>query len=209
MRWPTKSDANLHCLRRPFLPALCAHPEVAHSRFAGVRGHGVCRPHSLVTGIGTGIGPGLLALPVLAGSSAYAMAGAFKWKNSLERPPMRAKGFYGIIAISTLIGIADGALYQHVRLNAARVVPDRVRHRRPVKGLQRRRPLGRMSVRPRLWCRHRRYATNRHCDAGVRVSMLRPRFRWSSISAAQPSMRGYRKIVNATVSNAFSEKAPL
>ena len=37
---------------------------------------------------------------------------------------------------------------------------------------------------------------------GVRVSMLRPRFRWSSISAAQPSMRGYRKIVNAAVSSA-------
>lgn len=51
------------------------------------------------------IGTGLLAIPVLAGSSAYAMAGAFKWKNSLERTPMKAKQFYGIIAISTLIGI--------------------------------------------------------------------------------------------------------
>lgn len=54
------------------------------------------------------IGTGLLAIPVLAGSSAYAMAGAFKWKNSLERTPMRAKQFYGIIAISTVIGIALG-----------------------------------------------------------------------------------------------------
>ena len=35
----------------------------------------------------------------------------------------------------------------------------------------------------------RRQATNRHCEAGVRVSMLRPRFRWSSASAAPPSMR--------------------
>ena len=52
------------------------------------------------------IGTGMLAIPVLAGSSAYAMAGAFKWKNSLERTPMRAKQFYAIIAISTLIGIA-------------------------------------------------------------------------------------------------------
>jgi NRAMP (natural resistance-associated macrophage protein)-like metal ion transporter len=52
------------------------------------------------------IGTGMLAIPVLAGSSAYAMAGAFKWKNSLERAPMRAKQFYAIIAISTLIGIA-------------------------------------------------------------------------------------------------------
>jgi Mn2+/Fe2+ NRAMP family transporter len=52
------------------------------------------------------IGTGLLAIPVLAGSSAYAMAGAFEWKNSLERTPMRAKQFYGVIAISTIIGIA-------------------------------------------------------------------------------------------------------
>jgi NRAMP (natural resistance-associated macrophage protein)-like metal ion transporter len=51
------------------------------------------------------IGTGLLAIPVLAGSSAYAMAGAFKWKNSLERSPVRAKQFYSVIAISTLIGI--------------------------------------------------------------------------------------------------------
>jgi NRAMP (natural resistance-associated macrophage protein)-like metal ion transporter len=51
------------------------------------------------------IGTGLLAIPVLAGSCAYAMAGTFKWKNSLERTPMRAKQFYSVIAISTLIGI--------------------------------------------------------------------------------------------------------
>jgi len=54
------------------------------------------------------IGTGLLAIPVLAGSSAYAMAGAFKWKNSLERTPMQARRFYGIIGISTLIGVALG-----------------------------------------------------------------------------------------------------
>ena len=54
------------------------------------------------------IGTGLLAIPVLAGSSAYAMAGAFKWKNSLERTPMQAGRFYGIIGISTLIGVLLG-----------------------------------------------------------------------------------------------------
>ena len=51
------------------------------------------------------IGTGLLAIPVLAGSAAYAMAGAFHWRDSLELKPNAAKGFYGIIAISTLIGI--------------------------------------------------------------------------------------------------------
>ena len=77
------------------------------------------------------IGTGLLAIPVLAGSSAYAMAGAFKWKKSLELAPMEAKGFYGIIAISTLIGIGLGftdmdpikALYWSAVINGVISVP--------------------------------------------------------------------------------------
>ncbi|HAL38908.1 MAG TPA: iron transporter [Polaromonas sp.] len=77
------------------------------------------------------IGTGLLAIPVLAGSSAYAMAGAFKWKNSLERTPMKAKQFYAIIATSTLIGIALGftsidpikALYWSAVINGVISVP--------------------------------------------------------------------------------------
>jgi NRAMP (natural resistance-associated macrophage protein)-like metal ion transporter len=52
------------------------------------------------------IGTGMLSIPVLAGSSAYAMAGAFKWANGLELKPMAAKRFYGIIALSTLLGAA-------------------------------------------------------------------------------------------------------
>lgn len=51
------------------------------------------------------IGTGMLAIPVLAGSAAYALAGAFDWRNSLELKPNQAKGFYGIIVISTLIGV--------------------------------------------------------------------------------------------------------
>lgn len=52
------------------------------------------------------IGTGLLAIPVLAGSAAYAMAGAFHWKNSLELAPKVAKKFYGIIVTATVIGAA-------------------------------------------------------------------------------------------------------
>jgi NRAMP (natural resistance-associated macrophage protein)-like metal ion transporter len=52
------------------------------------------------------IGTGFLAVPVLAGSAAYAMAGAFRWKNSLALKPVMAKRFYAIIAIATLIGVA-------------------------------------------------------------------------------------------------------
>jgi len=77
------------------------------------------------------IGTGLLAIPVLAGSSAYAMAGAFKWKNSLERAPMKAQHFYGTIAASTIIGIVLGftsidpikALYWSAVINGVISVP--------------------------------------------------------------------------------------
>ncbi len=54
------------------------------------------------------IGTGLLALPVLAGSAAYAMSGAFIWENSLELKPREAKRFYSIIAISIVAGVAMG-----------------------------------------------------------------------------------------------------
>lgn len=54
------------------------------------------------------IGTGLLALPVLAGSAAYAMSGAFQWKNSLELKLYQAKRFYAIIAISIMMGVAMG-----------------------------------------------------------------------------------------------------
>lgn len=51
------------------------------------------------------IGTGLLALPVLAGSSAYALGETFGWHVGLARKPHRAKAFYGAIAVSTLVGI--------------------------------------------------------------------------------------------------------
>jgi NRAMP (natural resistance-associated macrophage protein)-like metal ion transporter len=52
------------------------------------------------------IGTGLLAVPVLAGSAAYAVAETFRWKASLESKPGRALGFYWVIAGATGIGIA-------------------------------------------------------------------------------------------------------
>jgi Mn2+/Fe2+ NRAMP family transporter len=51
------------------------------------------------------IGTGMLAIPVLAGSAAYAISGAFKWKNSLEHEPAVAPKFYGIIVVATLAGV--------------------------------------------------------------------------------------------------------
>jgi Mn2+/Fe2+ NRAMP family transporter len=50
------------------------------------------------------IGTGLLAVPVLAGSAAYAVAEAFGLRGSLELPASRALGFYGIVGAAMLAG---------------------------------------------------------------------------------------------------------
>lgn len=52
------------------------------------------------------IGTGLLAVPVLAGSAAYGVGEAFRWKPSLEKKPHQAKAFYGVIAAATITGLA-------------------------------------------------------------------------------------------------------
>ncbi len=51
------------------------------------------------------IGTGLLAVPVLAGSAAYGVAEAFRWRASLERRPAEAKQFYLVLALATLVGL--------------------------------------------------------------------------------------------------------
>ncbi len=50
------------------------------------------------------IGTGLLAVPVLAGSAAYAICEARRWPAGLARAPLKAKAFYGTIVAATLIG---------------------------------------------------------------------------------------------------------
>jgi NRAMP (natural resistance-associated macrophage protein)-like metal ion transporter len=51
------------------------------------------------------IGLGLLAVPVLAGSAAYAVAETFDWHEGLYRKLRDAHGFYGVITIATLVGL--------------------------------------------------------------------------------------------------------
>jgi len=51
------------------------------------------------------VGTGLLAIPVLAGSAAYALAEMMKWPFGLSELPRHAKAFYGTIAIGTLLGV--------------------------------------------------------------------------------------------------------
>jgi NRAMP (natural resistance-associated macrophage protein)-like metal ion transporter len=52
------------------------------------------------------IGSGVLAVPILSGSAAYALSEAFGWKYGLDRNPAKAKQFYAVIAVATVIGVA-------------------------------------------------------------------------------------------------------
>jgi NRAMP (natural resistance-associated macrophage protein)-like metal ion transporter len=77
------------------------------------------------------VGTGLLALPVLAGSAAYAAAGTMKWPNSLALQVNLAKQFYAVIAIAILGGIVltfahfdpIEALYWSAVVNGLAAVP--------------------------------------------------------------------------------------
>jgi NRAMP (natural resistance-associated macrophage protein)-like metal ion transporter len=77
------------------------------------------------------IGTGLLAIPVLAGSSAFALAESFRWRRGLDLTPLRGIRFYGVIAVSTLIGVGLGftsidpikALYWAAVINGVISVP--------------------------------------------------------------------------------------
>jgi NRAMP (natural resistance-associated macrophage protein)-like metal ion transporter len=51
------------------------------------------------------IGAGFLAVPVLVGSAAYAVAEAFGWQEGLDESPSHAARFYGVIAIATVLGL--------------------------------------------------------------------------------------------------------
>jgi NRAMP (natural resistance-associated macrophage protein)-like metal ion transporter len=51
------------------------------------------------------VGTGLLAVPVLAGSAAYAVAESFRWRIGLGRRLLEARGFYMILIVATLLGV--------------------------------------------------------------------------------------------------------
>jgi NRAMP (natural resistance-associated macrophage protein)-like metal ion transporter len=56
------------------------------------------------------VGAGLLAVPVLAGSSAYALAETYRWKSGLSAPPSSARAFYTVIALGIAFGVAADLL---------------------------------------------------------------------------------------------------
>ncbi len=57
------------------------------------------------------IGTGLLAVPVLAGSAAYAVGESRQWPVGLGRRPLHAKAFYSTIALATLLGALANVLH--------------------------------------------------------------------------------------------------
>ncbi|NVI03165.1 NRAMP family divalent metal transporter [Paraburkholderia youngii] len=77
------------------------------------------------------IGTGLLALPVLAGSAAYAAAGSFRWRSSLALHLTLAREFYAVIALAIVGGVAITfmhfdpirALYWSAVINGVTAVP--------------------------------------------------------------------------------------
>ena len=77
------------------------------------------------------VGTGLLAIPVLAGSAAYALAEARRWPLGLARKPMQAKAFYATLALATLTGASMNflplspikALYWTAVINGVVAVP--------------------------------------------------------------------------------------
>ena len=77
------------------------------------------------------IGTGMLALPALAGSAAYALGETLSWRVGLARAPRRAKAFYATIAVGMLLGVALNfspidpikALYWSAVLNGVVALP--------------------------------------------------------------------------------------
>ena len=57
------------------------------------------------------VGTGILAVPVLAGSSAYVAAQTFKFREGLNETPHRAPEFYGVVAAGIAVGIAMNLLH--------------------------------------------------------------------------------------------------
>jgi NRAMP (natural resistance-associated macrophage protein)-like metal ion transporter len=77
------------------------------------------------------LGTGLLAVPVLAGSAAYAVAETLHWRAGLDLAPEKGRGFYSIIVCATIGGAAFGfapidpikALYWTAVMNGVIAVP--------------------------------------------------------------------------------------
>lgn len=70
------------------------------------------------------VGTGLLTVPVLANSAAYAVGEAMKWPTGINRKPLDAKGFYIVLVVATCLGLALNlhAVQQITQLSAIRAL---------------------------------------------------------------------------------------
>ena len=64
------------------------------------------------------VGTGMLGVPVLAGSAAYAVSEAMHWRGSLEDRPRRAPKFYAVLTVAVLLGL----MLNYLHLNAVRML---------------------------------------------------------------------------------------
>jgi Mn2+/Fe2+ NRAMP family transporter len=64
------------------------------------------------------IGTGMLGVPVLVGSSAYAVAEAANWRGSMSDRPKKARAFYGVMAVAMTLGLA----LNYLGLNAVKML---------------------------------------------------------------------------------------
>jgi Mn2+/Fe2+ NRAMP family transporter len=77
------------------------------------------------------VGIGLLAIPVLAGSAAYALSEVFGWEKGLDKKFHEAKGFYRAVTLATMVGLGlvffgvdpVAALYYSAVINGVVAVP--------------------------------------------------------------------------------------
>ena len=77
------------------------------------------------------VGTGMLAIPTLAGSAAYAVAETFDWPKGLDKHLFQASGFYGTVALGTILGVVltvvavnpMKALYWSAVLNGVIAIP--------------------------------------------------------------------------------------
>lgn len=90
--------------------AATLHPAGAHEIGSAAQAAEALRPiagESATVLFALGIvGTGMLAVPTLAGSAAYALSETFRWVEGLDRKPREAKAFYAAIALATLGGLA-------------------------------------------------------------------------------------------------------
>ena len=119
------------------------------------------------------LGVGLIGVPVLAGSAAYALSEAMGWSEGLERKASDARGFYGVIAVAMLVGVGARVLADRPDEGAVLERGDQRRGRRAADGGDH--DPGLEALGDGRQCRHAepdRPGLDRHGGDGVAAAMM-------------------------------------